>query len=121
MIYEKIEAESNPLLNPIIRRLTEIRELITTISEAAAATDSKSREEALKEEIRFLIKERHGLWGKQEQIRTEVFKNLLEKEYDLPRNHPKFEAVFSLAWQHGHGSGYSDVETCFSEFVELVK
>lgn len=35
--------------------------------------------------------------------------------------HPKLDALYSLAWQYGHSSGFSEVESYFREFAELLK
>lgn len=51
---------------------------------------------------------------------TEKFKLALFKEHGVESN-PKAEKVWSLAWEHGHSSGYSEIEIYFEEFVELIK
>lgn len=48
------------------------------------------------------------------------FEHALYKEYDV-ENNPKRQKCFELAWEHGHSSGFSEVENYFSEFVELIK
>ena len=88
---------------------------------AISKEDSKRREAELREEVKELRREARRLGGTIEGIRVESFKNLLAEEYGLPRTHPKFDTVYSLAYSHGHGNGYSDVESLFSEFVELVQ
>lgn len=47
-------------------------------------------------------------------------KTQMAERYSLPRSHPKFERCYQLAWDHGHSSGFREVEGYFSEFVELV-
>lgn len=37
---------------------------------------------------------------------------------DMPRS--VAEAVFSLAWEHGHPSGWSEVENYYGEFATLA-
>ena len=50
----------------------------------------------------------------------DAFKNDLAHEYGLAK-HPKFEKAFEIAWEQGHGSGYSDVAIYFDELAELIK
>jgi len=48
------------------------------------------------------------------------FKLALFKEYEVEDN-PKKERCWELAWEHGHSSGYSEIEMYFIEIVELIK
>lgn len=50
-----------------------------------------------------------------------TFKEALAAEY-LPAETPTEVAdkVFALAWEHGHSSGYSEVESYYIDFAELV-
>lgn len=50
---------------------------------------------------------------------THEFKMALAKEYGVTK-HPKLERCFSLAWEHGHSSGYSEVANYFDSFVSLI-
>lgn len=36
-------------------------------------------------------------------------------------DHPKRERCFEIAWEHGHSSGFSEVEIYFNDIVELLK
>lgn len=36
-------------------------------------------------------------------------------------DHPKLDAVYQLAWDYGHASGFGEVESYFSELAKLVK
>ena len=36
-------------------------------------------------------------------------------------DNPKAEMAYSIAWEHGHSNGLRDVESYFSELVELIK
>jgi hypothetical protein len=121
MIYDQIEIVAAAEINLHQPRLDEIEALLAEKTEAVRSEDSKRREAALVEEIKALRREQRQLWGTIEGIKAETFRKLLAVEYDLPITHPKFDRVYSLAYQHGHGSGYSDVENYFSEFVDLVK
>lgn len=51
---------------------------------------------------------------------TEASKAKLAAEYQLPRD-AKFERAWSIAWEHGHSSGLSEVESYFIELVDLIK
>ena len=44
----------------------------------------------------------------------------LEEEHDMAR-HPKAGLLWNLAWEHGHGNGYSEVLSYYEDFVELLK
>jgi hypothetical protein len=49
-----------------------------------------------------------------------LFKAALFEEYGVT-GHPKADKCYSLAWEHGHSAGFSEVANYFSEFVELIK
>lgn len=36
-------------------------------------------------------------------------------------DHPKLDALYQLAWEHGHSSGFDEVANYFREFAELLK
>lgn len=44
----------------------------------------------------------------------------LAEEYGVV-GHPKLNALYQLAWDHGHSSGFAEVEIYFGQFVELIK
>lgn len=48
------------------------------------------------------------------------FKQDLFDAYEIA-DHPKREKLWSLAWDMGHSSGYTEVLTYFDELVELIK
>ena len=50
-----------------------------------------------------------------EEFRTDIF-----REFGVDGN-PKKDKCFSIAWEHGHAYGYSDVYSYFSDIVELIK
>lgn len=37
------------------------------------------------------------------------------------QKHPKADKAYSLAYEHGHSSGFSEIANYFDEFVELIK
>jgi hypothetical protein len=37
------------------------------------------------------------------------------------QGHPKAQAVWTLAWEDGHSSGYSEVATYYKKYADLVK
>ncbi len=51
---------------------------------------------------------------------TTLLKADLEAENGVV-GHPKANLLWSLAWEHGHSSGYSDVVNYYDNFVELLK
>lgn len=50
----------------------------------------------------------------------QAHKQKLEEKYGVV-GHPKADRLYELAWEHGHSSGYSEVEIYYDDFVELVK
>jgi hypothetical protein len=51
---------------------------------------------------------------------NEAFRTALFEEYDVTDN-PKVEQCYSLAYEHGHGSGHNEIAIFFGDFVELIK
>lgn len=49
----------------------------------------------------------------------EKFKQDLFEEYEV-ENNPNREKAFSLAWENGHSSGYSEVAGYFDDYVDLI-
>jgi hypothetical protein len=79
------------------------------------------REEREATEVRLLAEYRE----KQKQYQEEDYRLNLQFQADLAEDfgvtgHPKVDKLFSLAWEHGHSSGYSDVYNYYSSFVELI-
>ena len=48
------------------------------------------------------------------------FKAALAKELGLA-DHPKFDKLYSLAYEHGHSSGFSETAGYVNEFAELLR
>lgn len=44
----------------------------------------------------------------------------LAKEHGV-ENNPKRGLLWAKAWEHGHSSGYSEVENYYRDFVELIE
>lgn len=44
----------------------------------------------------------------------------MSQRYSVPRG-DWFDLAYSLAWQHGHCSGFSEVESYFADIAELYK
>ena len=63
--------------------------------------------------------ERRDRW-EEERKEHERFKARLFKKHEV-ENNPKREACYKLAWDYGHSSGFSEVESYFSDLVELIK
>lgn len=49
-----------------------------------------------------------------------LFKSDLEQEHDVA-GHKHADRLFSIAWSHGHSSGYAEVASLYDEFVQLIK
>jgi hypothetical protein len=52
--------------------------------------------------------------------RDAEFREALLKAHGV-ENNPLSSRCYELAWEHGHSSGYSEVENYFNEFVDLIK
>jgi len=50
----------------------------------------------------------------------EKFVSALFAEYGVTGN-PKANRAFSIAWEHGHSGGYSEVASYFADLVDLIK
>jgi hypothetical protein len=53
-------------------------------------------------------------WEEEGRINTQ-FRSDLEEEYGMT-NHPIKDQLFALAWEQGHGSGYSEVVNYYEDF-----
>lgn len=120
MVYEKIDDLTAERIKPIRERIEELNKTIEIKQAQIKVEDSKRREAELRQEVKTHESERRKLYNDIEGIKTSTFEELLAIEYGVEDN-PKFGKCFSLAWQHGHSSGFADVENYFSEFVELIK
>lgn len=47
-------------------------------------------------------------------------KDRVAKSYGLKRD-AKFDRVWAIAWDHGHAYGLAEVESYFSDLVDLIK
>ena len=50
----------------------------------------------------------------------EEAKARLSDEHGVPRNE-RFDKAWSIAWEHGHSCGLSEIELYFNELVKLIK
>jgi hypothetical protein len=50
----------------------------------------------------------------------EAHKKKLAEKYGVV-GHPKLDRCYDLAWEHGHSSGWTEVQIYFADFVELIK
>lgn len=65
------------------------------------------------------FREARILQRQQEAKETADFKLKLEEKYGTSNN-PKRDMLWDKAWDYGHSSGYSEVESYYSDFLELV-
>lgn len=65
-------------------------------------------------------KKAHANYWDEHNRLMDDFREDIFKEFDV-ENNPKREKCFSLAWEHGHSSGFSDVYYYFADLVELIK
>ena len=64
--------------------------------------------------------EQRATRAKKEAEDIEASKIKISQELGIPRNHPKFESAWRIAWDYGHASGLSEVELHFREISELL-
>lgn len=121
MVYQDVETKAESKVRPIADRINALQASIATTREAIKVEDSKRREAELREEIKRLTREEREAHGELWRVQEDTFKDLLAEEYGLPRTHPKFEKAYYLAYEHGHSSGFSDIENYFIGLVPLVK
>jgi hypothetical protein len=77
------------------------------------ARDHLEAEKQRQRAQRRLYQENEGRMG-------DLLRSDLEAENDVA-GHPKAGKLWSLAWEHGHGSGYAEVIGYYEEFVELLQ
>ena len=58
-------------------------------------------------------------YRKEEGRLLDIFRKLLYYEYGV--SGPKADKVYSLAWEKGHSSGFTEIALNFGDFVELIK
>jgi hypothetical protein len=120
MIYTQIEHLTFKQTENLRKELETIPGRIEALRASIKVEDSKSREAGLREEIKTLTTRQHQIWGEISGIKDDAFRKALAVEYGVVGN-PKFDKAYSVAYQHGHSSGFSDIEIYFSELVELIK
>lgn len=57
-------------------------------------------------------------------LRLEIYQKLemeIFKYFKVEWDDKKASKAWSIAWEHGHSSGYNDVVSYFEELVELIK
>lgn len=60
------------------------------------------------------------LYNEEQTWIYETFVNIIYIENGVMDN-PKKQKCFSLAYEHGHSAGFSEIKHYFDEFVELIK
>jgi hypothetical protein len=118
-VYENIQNNQyiNKLPYPSKPRQKDIDEAMGNFT----GTLLQVREEREATEVRLIAEYRE----RQKQYQEEDYRLNLQFQADLAEEfgvtgHPKAYKLFSLAWEHGHISGHSDVYNYYSEFVELI-
>lgn len=51
--------------------------------------------------------------------KKQQIKDTLTSEFGV-EDHLKFDKCFELAWEYGHGYGYSEIRNYFIDLVELI-
>jgi uncharacterized protein YcbK (DUF882 family) len=80
-------------------------------------TVRQAREHQESEKQRVRDQRRAWLVGQAEM--NALLRTDLEAEHGMADS-PKAEKLWELAWEHGHGCGYSDVISHYETFAELV-
>jgi hypothetical protein len=65
--------------------------------------------------------ERRRKWREEEAARVEASKDRAAESTGIPRDHPKFEVAWRIAWDLGHSSGFHEVENYFDDLSELLR
>jgi hypothetical protein len=60
-------------------------------------------------------------WDEIWEDRTVSFTDELCRYFEVDPANPKVGMLFSLAWEHGHAGGLSDVVNWFEELAELIR
>lgn len=60
------------------------------------------------------------IYREEENKLCDQFENDCAEAFEMT-NHPKRQAVWSKAWEHGHANGYHAVLDWYSEFAEIAK
>ena len=60
-------------------------------------------------------------YRKEESRLYNMFKDALFYYHDLDSERDKVQMAYSIAWDHGHASGYHEVANVFEELAELVR
>ncbi len=95
---------------PYLKRDTETAATVREYADALAAWETSMVEYNRLKTI---------FYNKQSELEAK-FKVDVLAEYGLT-GHPKANAVFELAWDEGHSSGYSEVEIWVAKLAGLVK
>lgn len=90
-----------------------------TLSDIEDMAGLKRREKA-KEKYRKELREAKNKYSEEHSKLQIEFKLALFEEYNVSDN-PKREKAFSIAWEKGHSNGLNEVESEFSDLVELIK
>ncbi len=59
-------------------------------------------------------------WRERLAVAETKFRDEALAEVGVPLDHPKTAKLYSLAWEHGHSHGYSEVMLHLEEFAELL-
>lgn len=94
-----------------------LEEQIKDIKDKAAAQVDEDIKRATEREAQ---RERVRKANEEARKQAEQLRARLEEEHDMA-NHPKRDKLWSKAWEHGHAAGLDDVDTWYSDLVELVK
>lgn len=80
----------------------------------------KQAEEGLKAKWKEIEREGPIRYNETEQYLESLFWRDAFEELGIPLNHPKADKLKSLAWDHGHSSGYSEVFYWLTELSDLI-
>lgn len=72
-----------------------------------------------KNDIPLTERTRQEHWDNEIKLTMQFWADICE-EYGITPEHPKYQKLAGMAWEHGHSAGYSEIEYYFSEFIQLV-
>ena len=55
------------------------------------------------------------------KFQADQFREDLERDFGVPHDHPKADALFALAWEYGHAYGVQEVASHYAEMKTLLE
>lgn len=113
----------------MVAEMKRVDEMVKTAAELRAQAmeartrrlDAEREEQELKEAAQRAEREERQAKARQEQ-EGHFEKCFVEIGQPLAGlNRAQHDAVYAVAWEHGHASGFGDVENYYGDFAELAR